>query len=224
MENFRLKNTLRIVFIVLSILFIQSCSSLSPKKKVTQKKNRKSSARYANFDRKNFPNDAIVISNMISIVQPELESEEREAIAASMSKALAKHKVEPQIMVAIIDTESNFKNDLVSSTGDLSMAQINCDVWNREFVRLGREPIHTDQLKKDQVYAMTKMAEILKILKKRFEYKDRKWYARYHSGTRQYKTEYLHKLDIRLKMLASSPLLNNPGVGKKVDNRVAQSD
>ncbi len=224
MENFRLKNPLKIVFILITMLFIQSCSSLSPKKKVAHKKSRKSSSRYANFDRKNFPNDSIVISNMISIVQPELESEEREAIAASMSKALTKYKVEPQIMVAIIDTESNFRNDLVSSTGDLSMAQINCDVWNKEFLRLGREPIHTEKLKRDQVYAMTKMAEILKILKKRFEFKDRKWYARYHSGTRQYKTEYLHKLEIRLRMLASSPLLNNPGVGQQVDNRVAQTN
>lgn len=219
MANLTHKNILRAALIVLAMLFIQSCSSLAPSKKVTQKK-KKSSSRYANFDRKNFPNDAVVISNMISIVQPELESDECDSIATSMSKALRKHKIEPQIMVAIIDTESNFRHDVVSSTGDLSLAQINVEVWNKEFARLNRELINREKLKQDQEYAMTKMAEILKILKKRFEYKDRKWYARYHSGTRQYKSEYLHKLDIRLKRLAMSPLLNK----SSIDNRVAQSN
>jgi hypothetical protein len=220
MENLRLKSANRTIFILLVILFIQSCSSLTPKKTALLKKQKKVSSRFANFDRMSFPNDSAVISNMISIVQPELESKEREAIATSMSKALAKHKIEPQIMVAIIDTESNFKNDKISTTGDLSLAQINVDVWNKELPRLGKEPIDSAKLQKDQVYAMTKMAEILKILKKRFEFKDRKWYARYHSGTRQYKTEYLNKLNIRLKMLATSPLL----LRKVIEKRLAQSN
>lgn len=191
---------------------------MNTSKKVSQKKAKKAS-RHANFDRKSFPNDAAVISNMISIVQPELQSEEREKIAVSMSKALKKHKIEPQIMVAIIDTESNFKNDLVSSTGDLSMAQINVEVWNKEFARLGKALINTARLKKDQVYAMTRMAEILKILKQRFEFKDRRWYARYHSGTRHYKNQYQLKLDVRMKMLASSPTLR-----QMADTRLAHTD
>lgn len=219
MENVTLKNTLQTMLILSAILFLQSCSSLSSSKKISQKKTKKASSRHANFDRKSFPNDAVVISNMISIVQPELDSVERNNIAMSMSKALKKHKIEPQIMVAIIDTESNFKNDLVSSTGDLSMAQINVDVWNKEFARLGKPRIDTARLKKDQVYAMTRMAEILKILKQRFEYKDRRWYARYHSGTRQYKTIYQQKLDVRMKMLASSPVLR-----QMADTRLAQRD
>lgn len=218
MENLTLKSALRTILLLSVVLFLQSCSSLGPSKKVAQKKAKKSS-RHANFDRKSFPNDAVVISNMISIVQPELESDERDKIAVSMSKALRKHKIEPQIMVAIIDTESNFKNDLVSSTGDLSMAQINVDVWNKEFARLGKPRIDSARLKKDQVYAMTRMAEILKILKQRYEYKDRRWYARYHSGTKQYKNLYQQKLDVRMKMLASSPVLR-----QMADTRLAQRD
>lgn len=220
MEKLSCRNTIKVVLILLAMLLIQSCSSLSPAKKVAQVKKHKKASRYSNFDRKNFPADAVVISSMISIVQPEMESVERDEIATSMSKALLKTKIEPQIMVAIIDTESNFQSDKVSSTGDLSLAQINVEVWNKEFVRINRQPIDREKLKSDQEYAMMKMAEILKILKKRYEYKDRKWYARYHSGTRQHKAEYLHKLDIRMKMLANSPVLNQP----VHDNRVAQTD
>src|SRR4051812_42147663 len=104
MENLSCKNTIKVVLIFCAVLFIQSCSSLNTSKKVTQIKKHKKASRYSNFDRKDFPADSVVISNMISIVQPEMESEDRDAIATSMSKALLKTKIEPQIMVAIIDT------------------------------------------------------------------------------------------------------------------------
>ena len=163
---------------------------------------------FENFDRKPFPNEAFVIANMIAIVQPEMDGDDRDDIASQMSKALQKHKVEPQIMVAIIDTESNFQPDKISRTGDVSVAQINVEMWNREFTRMKHEMIDKEKVKIDQEYALTKMAEILAIIKKRYSKKDHKWYARYHSNTKNHKKDYLNKLEIRLKMLALANNLN----------------
>lgn len=198
--------------ILLSALFIQSCSSLSQKeakpKKVTQKLKTSLPPKFENFDRKPFPNESFVIANMISVVQPELIDEERDTIATQISKAIHKYKVEPQIIVAIIDTESNFQAEKISTTGDVSVAQINVEVWNKEFVRMKMKPMDKAKIKSDQEYALMKMAEILSIIKKRYAKKDRRWYARYHSNTHNHKKDYLHKLEIRLKMLAISNSLN----------------
>lgn len=98
--------------------------------KISQKQIKKSSV-LDGFDKKTFPNKPSIINNMIAVVQPELKPESRDKIAKQMA-TLEKHKVEPRCMVAIIDTESNFFSSKVSSTGDLSVAQINPDVWNRD--------------------------------------------------------------------------------------------
>lgn len=192
------------------MLAIQSCSSLvSPNKKVERQtisdNNKKANSHIKDFDQKTFPNKHFIIANMIAIVQPELNQQDREKISVQISKALKKHKIDPQIMVAIIDTESNFQANKISSTGDLSVAQINPEIWNKELIRMKQEAIDKEKLKKDQEYALIKMAQILEIIKNRHSKKDRKWYARYHSNTKDYKKDYLQKLDIRLKMLALAP-------------------
>lgn len=206
-----MKKFFQLFSLLLVVLLVQSCSSLNYSKidqpKVSLKKEMKKPSVLDGFDKKAFPNKPSVIDNMIAVVQPELKAENRDKIAKQMSKALEKHKVEPQIMVAIVDTESNFYSDKVSSTGDLSVAQINPDIWNRELVRMKREPIDLVRIKSDQEYALTRMAEILEILKKRYAKSDSKWYARYHSNTLRHKKGYLKKLERRLKMLAMTPSL-----------------
>jgi PBP1b-binding outer membrane lipoprotein LpoB len=214
MINLTTKQLTKAAILLLTVFFLQSCSSVKtlPKKEGHKKiaKRIKSSLppKFENFDRKPYPNEAFVIANMISVVQPELDEEERDTIASQISMAIKKYKVEPQIIVAIIDTESDFIANKVSSTGDVSVAQINVEVWNKEFIRMKKPPMIKEKIKIDQEYALMKMAEILNIIKKRYEKKDRRWYARYHSNTHRYKSEYLHKLEIRLKMLATSTDLN----------------
>ena len=203
-----IKQFIRLALIILPILLFQSCSTVAPKatpkpiKKVSHGLKTSLPPQYANFDKKAFPNDALVISNMINIVQPEIDEDQRDTIASQISMALVQFKVEPQIIVAIIDTESNFQADKVSSTGDVSVAQINVEVWNKEFIRMKKEPLVKDRIKIDQEYALLKMVEILHILKTRYQKRDRRWYARYHSNTHRYKKDYLYKLEKRLKMLA----------------------
>jgi hypothetical protein len=162
---------------------------------------------FGDFDKVHIPNKSPVIVKMISVLNPEFSSAKSNEVAVKIHQAFAKYKIEPQIIVAIIDTESNFNHELVSSSGDLSMAQVNVEVWNKEFMRMNLNLIVASKLKVDQAYSLDVMAQILQILKNRYEKKDRRWYARYHSKTKKHKREYLSKLELRLKLLEKSKLL-----------------
>ena len=144
-----------------------------------------------------------LISQMIGAVSPELNYKKRDRIAMSLYQASKKYAVDPKIMIAIIDTESDFYQDRVSSTGDLSLAQINTEIWNKEFVRMGLDKINVKLLKKDEAYALGKMGTILSILKTRHAHNDSKWYARYHSQTKSLKNIYDQKVQVRLRKIAS---------------------
>lgn len=156
---------------------------------------------FGDFDQVEIPNKTPVIAGMISTLKPGLDEDLKREVATDLQRALKKYKIQPQIALAIIDTESDFQQELVSSTGDISMAQINVEVWNKEFERMKVELIDADKLKEDKTYTMETMARILHILKKRYSKIDRRWYARYHSGNRKYKHAYLTKLERRMKKL-----------------------
>lgn len=192
--------TFKNLTIVLIIgMFVASCAGLSTNNK---KINRQKEPVLSNFDRLSLPNDERLIARMIEIVQPELSEQEKIEYAKAISKATHEHKVNPQILIALIDTESNFNASKVSNTGDLSIAQVNVEVWNKEFKRLKAPLIDTKKLlDKDQTYAISTMGRILAILKKRHSKLDRRWYARYHSNTKKYKWNYLRKIEIRMRML-----------------------
>jgi hypothetical protein len=190
--------------LLLAVILLPSCSSIKTTPQSMPQARPKITSTFQNFDRKGYPKEAYVVSNMIAVVQPELDEENRDTIASQISLAIKKYSIPPQVMVAIIDTESNFRAEKVSTTGDVSIAQINVEVWNKEFIRMKRPALNKEKIKMDQQYALMKMAEILNIIKKRYAKKDRRWYARYHSNTHKYKREYLHKLEIRMKMLSKS--------------------
>lgn len=159
---------------------------------------------FSDFDQAHIPNKTPVIAEMISVLKPGFSIEKRNEFAVKIHKALAKYKIEPQIVVAIIDAESDFNHEMVSSTGDLSMAQINVDIWNKEFERMNMKTIEAEKIKVDESYSLEVMAQILHILKTRYEKKDRRWYARYHSKTQKHKRAYMTKLSTRLNLLEKS--------------------
>lgn len=148
-------------------------------------------------------NHTHLIARMIAKIQPELKECNRNRIAKSLYSTTKKYKVDPKLMIAIIGTESDFVNSKVSTTGDLSLAQINTDIWNKEFIRLGLNQLNKKLLKKDEVYALGKMAEILNIIKARHGKKDSRWFARYHSHTKKFKDQYSVKVEKRMRMIAS---------------------
>lgn len=222
MKTIKKQKKLVLILGLLASLFMQSCASLrksevrgrsAPKigsRRINPSKIKSSlPPRFEHFDKKSFPNDYTVVANMISVVQPELDARLRDAFATYISKATSTYKIEPQIIVAIIDTESDFKAEKVSTTGDLSLAQINVEIWNKEFIRMKMAPMIKEKIKKDPQYALMKMGEILSIIKRRYAKADSHWYARYHSNTLKYKKDYLYKLEVRLKQIALSKYINN---------------
>ena len=158
---------------------------------------------FSEFDKESIPNSSRTIKEMIMVLRPSLPSETIEALSIKISAALKGSKIPPQVVVSIIDTESVFDQNAVSATGDLSLAQINPEIWNKEFIRRGMEPVDIDRLKNDHEYSLSKMIQILSLLKKRYEKSDRRWYARYHSRSKKFKMIYLAKLDVRMKVLES---------------------
>jgi hypothetical protein len=191
------------LFFIFALVLVYSvgCSTNKLKNK-SAKKIRTEELKLSNFDQVNIPKESIAIAKMIEIVQPELDGKFRVDFANIIESASKHYHIEPQIIVALIDTESNFKAEKVSTTGDLSIAQVNVDVWNKEFERMKLPLIKKHKLtNKDQTYAVFTMAQILSILKKRHLKHDRRWYARYHSNTTKYKHEYLKRIEVRMKLL-----------------------
>jgi len=141
------------------------------------------------------------IERMIASVEKRVEPGRRNRLARAIYKHSQDNRIDPKIIVAIIDTESDFRNHVVSHTGDYSLTQINPRIWNRELKRLGKEQISIKELKKDETYAIERTAEILSIIKKNYKKRDRKWYARYHSKTKRLKYRYFRKLQKKIKLM-----------------------
>jgi len=134
------------------------------------------------------------MAKMIYKVEKSVDEDRALRLARYIYFQSQKHKLDPKIIIAIIDTESDFRQEAESSTGDLSLAQINPDVWVKEFVRLNKGGLDIERLKIDEAYAIDRMAEILHILKDRFAKNDPHWYARYHSMTKKFKRLYKNKV------------------------------
>ena len=190
-ENNKLSNLVRFM---LAITLISDCSNISsvnkPKRTVLDPSN--------NIDN---------INNMIAKLKPNLDNNARAKLALEISYAAKKFRIDSRLIVAIIDTESNFDSNKISSSGDVSMAQINVEVWNKELARIKKPLLNKNKILKNKSYAILKMTQILSILKKRYEKKDVKWYARYHAKNHKYKDDYVKKIEKRLNLIASSPLL-----------------
>ncbi len=156
----------------------------------------------SNFNHSEY-NEALKISKMIKAIKPKLNDYKAMKLAHYLNAVSKKYKLDPKVMIAIIDTESDFDNTKVSETGDLSLAQINTDIWNKELKRMKLPEIDGKRLKTDEKYALNQMAMILGILKNRHAHKDGIWYARYHSHTKKYKNVYFAKVDLRMRKIAS---------------------
>lgn len=143
------------------------------------------------------------IAKMIKVIKPKLNDKKKDELAIHLYNTSKEFKIDPKIMIAIIDTESDFDNSKISTTGDLSLAQINTEIWNKELKRMKLPEIDSKKLAKDEKYALSQMAMILSILKIRHSIKDKNWFARYHSHTKKLKKLYSLKVETRMRKLAS---------------------
>lgn len=148
-------------------------------------------------------NEVKKIVKMIKAIKPKLNDYKATKLAKYLNVTSKKYKIDPKVMIAIIDTESDFDNSKISETGDLSLAQINTEIWNKELKRMKLPEIDQKRLKTDEKYALNQMAMILGILKNRHAHKDGIWYARYHSHTKKFKNVYFAKVDLRMRKIAS---------------------
>lgn len=126
---------------------------------------------------------------------------ERKRYAVLISLAAKKYDIDPRIMISILKVESDFRQHAVSHTGDYSVAQINFNIWSKNFNKMDRAPLKYEKLLEDEAYAIFRMAEILNILKKEHSKKDVHWFARYHSSTPKFKNLYISRLQKPLKIL-----------------------
>lgn len=143
------------------------------------------------------------IAKMLHVIKPQINNKKKDELAVHLYNTSKEFKIDPKIMIAIIDTESDFDNTKVSTTGDLSLAQINTAIWNKELKRMKLPEIDSKKLAKDEKYALAQMAMILSILKVRHSVKDKNWFARYHSHTKKLKKLYSLKVESRMRKIAS---------------------
>lgn len=132
-----------------------------------------------------------ILASIQDIISPYIKNEaNREKIAKAILESSEETKIDYLLFLSIMKVETTtFNQNAISSTGDVSIAQIKPEVWEKEFIRLKREPLDKVKLKKDATYAIKRMGEILDIIQNRHK-KDPYWYARYHSGTLSLKMAY----------------------------------
>ena len=136
-----------------------------------------------------------IVEAISEVISPYIKEKHNvQKIAESLFETSKDRKVDYLLFLSIMKVETTtFNQDAVSSSGDLSIAQIKPEVWTEEFERLGKEPLDVKRLKKDSAYAIDRMGEILELQNKHKE-KDPYWYARYHSKTPSKKLKYAKKV------------------------------
>lgn len=115
-------------------------------------------------------------------------------IVQSIIKHTKDNKIDYKILLAILKTESDFNQDFVSHSKDYSVAQVNYEIWSKEFKRMKKENLDKERLQKDIDYSIQIMTKIIALLEERHG-DDPFWYARYHSSTPSRKIKYAKKVD-----------------------------
>ena len=133
-----------------------------------------------------------LIKDQIRSLKP-LPEDQLNHIAQSILISSEANQIPYKLMTSIIMVESSFSQQAISTTGDISIVQINYKIWKKEAIRMNME-LSEERLKTDSRYAIQKMGMILKYLKKTYSRNDQYWYARYHSRTPKLKQNYLTRL------------------------------
>jgi hypothetical protein len=120
-------------------------------------------------------------------------------LATIITRETERFGLNSKVMVAIMRQESNFTQAAVSSSGDVSIAQINLKVW-APVLKSHNVSIDVKRLKKDKAYAIGLMAWILKINKKNHS-GDPRWFLYYHSNKKVFQSQYFSRLKPILKKL-----------------------
>lgn len=152
------------------------------------------------FATSNYKEMVSFVKKSIDLMQ-KIPYDRKSKLSHEITKNAIRYNVDPRIMVAIINVESNFKKDAYNPSGDYSLVQINYNIWKKEFKNRNLRPLIKKDLVTNEAYAIDRMAEILSLLKKQYSKKDKLWYLMYHSSTPKYKNRYLAKLKKEIKKI-----------------------
>ena len=134
------------------------------------------------------------LERSILTLSPKLSPDYARKLAVIVVVNAQKYRLSPVLLISIMKTESSFNQRAVSSTNDVSIAQINPKVWTPGFFKEKTGgTMNLKRLRVDEAYAVSRMCLILNYYKKEFP-GDPKWYARYHSSTPKLKHIYHGRL------------------------------
>jgi hypothetical protein len=164
------------------------------------------------------------VKDLISSVQTErikfktqkkVQSDEHiSQIAEELVSTSIDHEIDYRILTSIIMQESKFDQGEVSSSGDITMVQINYEIWKPEFDKMNLE-LDRDKLKKDEKYALWAMGVILSKIKKSYADKDPYWFARYHNNNKKRKFSYATLVNSHFSNFNKNQISD---VSQKIDN------
>lgn len=140
-----------------------------------------------------YENKVKSIYNSIVKLKPSIKFDEAKNLSQIIYSASEEFGIDYKIICTIINIESLFIQEAISSTNDISLAQISVNHWKND-KRLSKKG--KDRLKyisKDPTQAIYVQAEILKILKDTYEKDDPRWFLRYHSSTKSLKDKYMFR-------------------------------
>ena len=152
-----------------------------------------SSSSPAKMDPKTY--DTMIISSAIQILNPKIKVHYANQLSHYIRKVAKMFELDYRLFVLILKVESDFNQKAVSSTGDLSIAQIYHKYWmnpkrRSKLIRTGHL---LDNILEHEFYALMVMGEILK-LNQNHSVEDLYWFARYHSNTPKFKNIYINKM------------------------------
>lgn len=185
----------KVIFLITASLFLDQ--ALASSGTVGPKKSGSSHSQVKD----NFKKVIYRLEKAILTLKPSIDRPKAKRLSAIIAVNSVKYKIDPRIILSVLNTESSFNQNAVSYTNDISIAQINLKVWTPKFFKekTGRNLV-VSRLKKDEAYAISRMCLILSYYKEKFP-NDRFWFARYHSSTPKYKSIYLSKLMKNIKKI-----------------------
>lgn len=135
----------------------------------------------------------------VEALQPHIDRRRAVSVSQDVDAASSRYGVDPQLLVAIVRQESNFRSGIKQCwvhhprsgtviTCDYGLAQIN-EFW------IGHWHLDADKLLNDDRYNLMVAARILRMLARLYrEDEPLNWYGRYHSATPSLRAEYEDKL------------------------------
>lgn len=134
--------------------------------------------------------DVIKVEKMIEKTGAQVSTDTKKKVAMAIAEHAKYYDIKPKSLVAIAYVESSFRPDLINSSGDHGLMQINWPTWKGKFTDNPKDLLN--------VYKNVEVACQIININKRMGYTD---LAAYHSFNDENKAIYAAKLKEVLRRL-----------------------